>query len=350
MEDRLGVAVSLVNKIISRFVSADDHHHHDNAFKAFLTLMTRYQKKGELKNTKEISDKCAQLFDGHSDILHEDKRKRDGQVEFDEPNNNFFQCDDYDVVGFKHFEEVRKQLCISVEYFQFLMHFSFRISSRDELETMVAPIVASMVDGSSQKDLELIKKFVHYFVGFCKYVEAHDRDLNADKQKKEERKSRKLEKKQSEKPEKKSLMSDCLVSTDSTGSKDALNIYEDKRFEFDMVLSPLRFAIENAEKLQNLIAENTALALETPIDLDKYFTTLDLKCIQSIYDDQHEDVRDILSRDITVGLSIALTRMKCKREEMEHEIVRLREKLKFCLQLCKENPAFHLDIIFWDSL
>ncbi|KAH7521521.1 hypothetical protein FEM48_Zijuj07G0042400 [Ziziphus jujuba var. spinosa] len=348
--------------------------------------MNRYQKGG-LKNRKEISEKCAQLFDGHSDILQElsyfltseipnlvpkkervqrvsskflvddgglekrdrDKRKRDGNVEFDETNNNFFQ-------------------------------FSELAASRDKLETMVAPIVANMVDKLPQKDPELIKEFVHDFVGFCKYVEAHDRDLTADKQKKEERKRRKLDKKKKqkeqekggklligelekisngcplvtaarEKPEEKSAMSDCLVSENFADSKEkALNIYEEKRFELDRVLNPLRSAIENTEKLQNLIPENTALALETPIDLEKYFTTLDLKCIQSVYGDQHEDVRDILSRDITVGLSVALTRMKCKREEMEHEIVRLREKLKSCLQFCGENPSFDPDIRFWDSL
>ncbi|KAH7521522.1 hypothetical protein FEM48_Zijuj07G0042500 [Ziziphus jujuba var. spinosa] len=135
----------------------------------------------------------------------------------------------------------------------------FRISSRNGLETMVAPIVANMVDGLPQKDPELIKKFVHDFVGF----------FNAA----------------SEKPEEKSAVSDCLVSENSTDN---------------------------------------------------------LKCIQSIYGDQHEDVTDILSREITVGLSVALTRMKWKREEMTHEIERLSEKLKSCLQLCKENPAFAL--------
>ncbi|KAH7521691.1 hypothetical protein FEM48_Zijuj07G0059700 [Ziziphus jujuba var. spinosa] len=405
MEDRLGVAVSLVNKIISRFVSDADADHHDyTKFEAFLKLMSRYKNVG-LTNTKEIREKCALLFSDHSDILEElsyfftaeipnfvpkkkrvqrvsskflvDKRKRDlqafedqGQVEFEE-NNNLFQCGDYAEVGFNNFDEERKKLGISVEYFQFLMCSSFRIS-RDELETMVAPIVANMVDKFPQKNPDLIKKFVHDFVGFCRYVQDHDRNLSAGCSKKEEseeklekRKRRKLGKKKqkkrelpfaevekicngcplvtvaNKKPENKSVMDDCLVSGNSTGSNDntkpkkrnkdeeaAINKYENKRFKLDIVLNPLRSAIKKAERLQNLIAEKTALALETPIDLDKYFTVLDLKCIKSVYGYQRKEVRDILGRNISVSLSVALTRMKRKRKEVEQSLERLKIDLE----------------------
>ncbi|KAH7521686.1 hypothetical protein FEM48_Zijuj07G0059200 [Ziziphus jujuba var. spinosa] len=138
-------------------------------------------KNGGLKNIKEINKKCALLFDSHSDVLDEllyfftseipnsvpkkkrvqrisakflvdnggltksgrDKRKRDdqGKVELEE-TNNIFQYVDYAEDAFKHFDKERKQLGISVEHFQFLMCSSFRIS-RDELETMVAPLVAN---------------------------------------------------------------------------------------------------------------------------------------------------------------------------------------------------------------
>ncbi|KAH7521690.1 hypothetical protein FEM48_Zijuj07G0059600 [Ziziphus jujuba var. spinosa] len=128
------------------------------------------------------------------------------------------------------------------------MYSSFRIS-RDELKTMVAPIVANMVEEFPQKNPDLIKKFVHDFVGFCKYVQDHDRNLSAGHSKKEE-----FEEKLDTKPEKRN-------EDDET----ATNKYEDKRFKLDIVLNPLRMA----ERVQNLIAENTALAMETPIDLDK---------------------------------------------------------------------------------
>lgn len=408
MEDRLGVAVSLVNKIISRFASHDGDH---VVWETFLKLMDWY-KKGWLKNTEEISEKCALLFSGHSDILEElspyftselpksvqkkkrvqrvssmgdngglkksgsDKRKRydqgfdgQGQVEFEETDNNLFQYGDYAEEGFKHFEKVRKQLCISVEYFQFLMYFSFRIS-RDELETTVAPSAVNMVDELPDKDPVLIKEFVHEFVGFCKYVEEHDRNLSAgrsikeesDQQITEERKRRKVEKKQkqregeeggksnigepekisngcplvtvaSKNPEEKSVVNHYLVSENSTGcnyytkaskrnnyEEAALNRYEDERFELDIVLNQLRSAINHAEKLQTLLAENTRLASKTPIIVESYLTSLDLKCIQSVYRDQHKEVRDILGKNITVGLSAALSRMKQKRIQVLHSI------------------------------
>ncbi|KAH7521357.1 hypothetical protein FEM48_Zijuj07G0024500 [Ziziphus jujuba var. spinosa] len=117
----------------------------------------------------------------------------------------------------------------------------------------------------------------------------------------------------SKKSEETSVLNGCLVSENSTGSSDytkptkrnkdeeaTLNIFEEKRFELDMVFNPLRSAIENAEKLQNLI---TALALETPIDLDKYFTVLDLKYIQSVYGNQHKDMRDILKPVKSIRMS-----------------------------------------------
>ncbi|KAH7521683.1 hypothetical protein FEM48_Zijuj07G0058900 [Ziziphus jujuba var. spinosa] len=190
---------------------------------------------------------------------------------------------------------------------------SFRIS-RDELETMVAPMVANMVD--CQKNLDLIKKFAHDFVGFCKYVQDHDRNLSAGRSKKEE-----SEEKLDTKPEKRNADDEA-----------AINKYEDKRS-----------AVENAERVQILIAENTALALGTPIDLDKYFTMLDLKCIQSVCGYQHKEVRDILSKNISIRLSVVLTRMKRKRKEVEHSIERLKIDLEMSSSDSNNTIVHHED-------
>ncbi|KAH7521692.1 hypothetical protein FEM48_Zijuj07G0059800 [Ziziphus jujuba var. spinosa] len=231
MEDRIGSAIAVLNKIISRWRAWCSFDIIEDLSQ--FTYIPKMILENPLMEQREKRVSSIFMVDhGGLKKSGRDKRKLDGSQGFEDQDLSTFS-------------RLKKKICISDKDFQFLMCSSFRVS-RDELETGVEPVVANLVDDLPQRDAVLIKEFVE----FCKYVEKHERNLSAGCSTKKDKEENKYE-------------------------EAALNKFEDKRFELDIVLNHLRSAIDHAEKLQKLVVEITELALKTPIDLENYFNILD---------------------------------------------------------------------------
>ncbi|KAI4320443.1 hypothetical protein MLD38_033924 [Melastoma candidum] len=89
---------------------------------------------------------------------------------------------------------------------------------------------------------------------------------------------------------------------------------EDDRFELDMLLESVSSTAKRAEELLQGINES-ANNMETPIQIENYFTALNLRCIERLYGDHGLDVMEILRKNPTLALPVILTRLKQKQEE-----------------------------------
>ncbi|KAK6913176.1 Paired amphipathic helix [Dillenia turbinata] len=89
---------------------------------------------------------------------------------------------------------------------------------------------------------------------------------------------------------------------------------EDDRFELDMLLESVSSAAKRVEELINNVNDKK-ISLEGPINLDEYFTVLNVRCIERLYGDHGLDVIDILRKSPALALPVILARLKQKQEE-----------------------------------
>ncbi|KAI4321360.1 hypothetical protein MLD38_034752 [Melastoma candidum] len=89
---------------------------------------------------------------------------------------------------------------------------------------------------------------------------------------------------------------------------------EDDRFELDMLLESVSSTAKRTEELLHRISENSN-NMETPFQIENYFTALNLRCIERLYGDHGLDVMEILRKNPTLSLPVILTRLKQKQEE-----------------------------------
>ncbi|KAF5739647.1 paired amphipathic helix protein Sin3-like 2 isoform X1 [Tripterygium wilfordii] len=89
---------------------------------------------------------------------------------------------------------------------------------------------------------------------------------------------------------------------------------EDDRFELDMLLESVSSTAKCAEELLNKMNEKYP-NLGSPIQMEDYFTALNLRCIERLYGDHGLDVMDILRKNPSLALPVILTRLKQKQDE-----------------------------------
>ncbi|CAA0820219.1 Paired amphipathic helix protein Sin3-like 1 [Striga hermonthica] len=89
---------------------------------------------------------------------------------------------------------------------------------------------------------------------------------------------------------------------------------EDDRFELDMLLQSVSSTAKRAEELLNNI-NNSSVGSDGPIRIEKYFTALNLRCIERLYGEHGLDVMDILRKNPPLALPVVLTRLKQKQED-----------------------------------
>ncbi|KAL6865182.1 hypothetical protein ACP4OV_016333 [Aristida adscensionis] len=89
---------------------------------------------------------------------------------------------------------------------------------------------------------------------------------------------------------------------------------EDDRFELDMLLESVNWAIKRVEELVDKMQDNS-LVPGSPICIDEHLTSLNMRCIERLYGDHGLDIIDVLRKNAAVALPVILTRLKQKQEE-----------------------------------
>ncbi|KAI4375306.1 hypothetical protein MLD38_013190 [Melastoma candidum] len=89
---------------------------------------------------------------------------------------------------------------------------------------------------------------------------------------------------------------------------------EDDRFELDMLLESVSSTMKRVEEVLSSVNENIK-SLETPIQVENYFSALNLRCIERLYGDHGLDVMDIIRKNPVVSLPVILSRLRQKQEE-----------------------------------
>ncbi|KAI4366653.1 hypothetical protein MLD38_022501 [Melastoma candidum] len=89
---------------------------------------------------------------------------------------------------------------------------------------------------------------------------------------------------------------------------------EDDRFELDMLLESVSSTMKRVEEVLSSMNDNIK-SLETPIQVENYFSALNLRCIERLYGDHGLDVMDIIRKNPVVSLPVILSRLRQKQEE-----------------------------------
>ena len=90
---------------------------------------------------------------------------------------------------------------------------------------------------------------------------------------------------------------------------------EDLKYELEMLVEALRSTKELAERLLNEIQANDSL--EDPIQIQDYFTTRHIMCIEKLYDNKGCEVVHILCESPRVALPVLVPRLHQKLEEFK---------------------------------
>ncbi|RRT65902.1 hypothetical protein B296_00040658 [Ensete ventricosum] len=89
---------------------------------------------------------------------------------------------------------------------------------------------------------------------------------------------------------------------------------DDDRFELDMLLKLMNGTAKKAEMLLKVIGDK--VERESDIQIENYFTSQELRCIELLYDEHGLDFIDALRENVSSALPVILNRLKQKEEEI----------------------------------